>query len=318
VGAVTNANMDDAATWHAMPADKVVSRLATDNEKGLDAAEASIRLQKHGPNRLPEGKKRGSFMRFLAQFNNVLVYVLVAAGFTKLMLNLWVDAAIIFGVVVLNALLGFIQEGKAERALDSIRNMLSAEARTVRGGETRLIPAEQLVPGDLVVLESGDKVPADLRLIDAKNFRTEEAALTGESVPADKGIAAVPANAAVGDRENMAFSGTMVVSGRASGVVVATGSETELGRINQLLAGVSPLETPLLRQIKSFGYAITAAIAVISVLIFAYGKWVKGMDFVDLFQAVVASPYRSFPKGCLRSSRSPWRSGSNAWRSETR
>jgi magnesium-transporting ATPase (P-type) len=297
VGAVTNANMDDAATWHAMPADKVVSRLATDSEKGLDAAEASIRLQKHGPNRLPEGKKRGSFMRFLAQFNNVLVYVLLAAGFTKLMLNLWVDAAIIFGVVLLNALLGFIQEGKAERALDSIRNMLSAEARTVRGGETRLIPAEQLVPGDLVVLESGDKVPADLRLIDAKNFRTEEAALTGESVPADKGIAAVPANAAVGDRENMAFSGTMVVSGRASGVVVATGSETELGRINQLLAGVSPLETPLLRQIKSFGYAITAAIAVISVLIFAYGKWVKGMDFVDLFQAVVGIAVSVIPEG---------------------
>jgi magnesium-transporting ATPase (P-type) len=297
MGALTNANMDNAATWHAMPADKVVSRLATDGEKGLDAAEASIRLQKYGPNRLPEGKRRGPFIRFLAQFNNVLVYVLLAAGFTKLMLNLWVDAAIIFGVVVLNALLGFIQEGKAERALDSIRNMLSAEARTVRGGETRLIPAEQLVPGDLVVLESGDKVPTDLRLVDAKNLRTEEAALTGESVPADKGTDVVPANATVGDRENIAFSGTMVVSGRATGVVVATGSETELGRINQLLASVSPLETPLLRQIKKFGYTITAAIGIISVLIFAYGKWVKGMDFVELFQAVVGIAVSLIPEG---------------------
>jgi magnesium-transporting ATPase (P-type) len=297
MGAPTNANMDNAATWHAMPADKVVSRLATDGEKGLDAAEASIRLQKYGPNRLPEGKRRGPFIRFLAQFNNVLVYVLLAAGFTKLMLNLWVDAAIIFGVVVLNALLGFIQEGKAERALDSIRNMLSAEARTVRDGETRLMPAEQLVPGDVVTLESGDKIPADLRLVDAKNLRTEEAALTGESVPADKGTDVVPANATVGDRENMAFSGTMVVSGRATGVVVATGSETELGRINQLLASVSPLETPLLRQIKKFGYTITAAIGIISVLIFAYGKWVIGMDFVELFQAVVGIAVSLIPEG---------------------
>jgi magnesium-transporting ATPase (P-type) len=236
-------------------------------------------------------------MRFLAQFNNILVYVLLGAGFIKLMLSLWIDAAIIFGVVILNALLGFIQEGKAEKALDSIRNMLSAEARTVRGGETRLIPAEQLVPGDVVILESGDKIPADLRLIDAKNLRTEEAALTGESVPADKGTDVVAANTTVGDRENMAFSGTMVVSGRATGVVVATGSETELGRINQLLASVSPLETPLLRQIKAFGYTITAVIGVISVLIFAYGKWVKGMDFVELFQAVVGIAVSVIPEG---------------------
>jgi magnesium-transporting ATPase (P-type) len=291
-----DARSDDVA-WHAISADDVVKRLATSSEYGLEAAEASTRLRKYGQNRLPEGKKRGAFTRFLAQFNNILVYVLLAAGFTKLMLNLWVDAGIIFGVVVLNALLGFIQEGKAEKALDSIRNMLSAEARTVRAGETRLISAEELVPGDVVTLESGDKVPADLRLVDAKNLRTEEAALTGESVPADKGTDVVSASATVGDRENMAFSGTMVVSGRAIGVVVATGSDTELGRINQLLASVSPLETPLLRQIKTFGYGITAVIGVISVLIFAYGKWVKGMAFVELFQAVVGIAVSLIPEG---------------------
>src|SRR5215472_4312273 len=287
----------DGITWHAVAVDDVVRRLTTDIEKGLDAGEASRRLQKYGPNRLPEGKKRGPFMRFLSQFNNILVYVLLGAGFTKLMLNLWVDAAIIFGVVILNALLGFIQEGKAEKALESIRNMLSAEARTLRGGETRMIAAEQLVPGDIVLLESGDKIPADLRLIDAKNLRTEEAPLTGESVPADKSTEAVSTNATVGDRECMAFSGTMVVSGRATGVVVATGSETELGRINALLASVSALETPLLRQIKKFGYAITAVIAVVSVLIFAYGKWVKGMDFVEIFQAVVGIAVSVIPEG---------------------
>ena len=288
---------NEVELWHAIPQHEVEKRLATSCEKGLDPAEVAVRFRKFGPNRLPEGRKQGAFARLLAQFNNILVYVLLAAGFTKLMLNLWVDAAIIFAVVVLNALLGFIQEGKAEKALDSIRNMLSAEARTVRGGETRMIPAELLVPGDVVLLESGDKIPADLRLFETKNLRTEEAALTGESVPAEKNVDAVPANATVGDRESMAFSGTMVVSGRASGLVVATGNETELGRINQLLADVSPLETPLLRQIKKFGYAITAAIGVISVAIFAYGKWVKGIDFVELFQAVVGIAVSLIPEG---------------------
>src|SRR5262249_1028700 len=158
--AVNSKSVSGSAPWHALAADDVLKRLGTSTEKGLDTGEASTRLQKYGPNRLPEGKKRGPFMRFLAQFNNILVYVLLGAGFIKLMLNLWVDAGIIFGVVILNALLGFIQEGKAEKALDSIRNMLSAEARTVRGGETRMIPAEQLVPGDIVLLESGDKIPA--------------------------------------------------------------------------------------------------------------------------------------------------------------
>ena len=153
------------------------------------------------------------------------------------MVGLWLDAAVILGVVIINALLGFLQEGKAEKALDSIRNMLSAEARTVRSGETRLIPAEELVPGDVVLLESGDRIPADLRLVDVKNLRTEEAALTGESVPIDKTTDAVAEKATVGDREGMAFSGTLVSSGRGTGVVVATGSDTELGRINQLMAG---------------------------------------------------------------------------------
>jgi len=293
-----NANAtNEVSPWHAMPQQEIVKQLATHYAKGLEPADAAVRLQKYGPNRLPEGRKRGSFARLLAQFNNILIYVLLAAGFIKLMLNLWVDAAIIFGVVVLNALLGFVQEGKAEKALDSIRNMLSAEARTVRGGETRMLPAEQLVPGDVVLLESGDKVPADLRLIETKNLRTEEAALTGESVPTEKGVDAVPANAMVGDRKGMAFSGTMVVSGRATGLVVSTGNHTELGRINQMLGGVSPLETPLLRQIKKFGYAITAAIGVISVLIFSYGKWIKGIDFVELFQAVVGIAVSVIPEG---------------------
>ena len=295
--AAVNSKSAGPTLWHAIAINEVLKRLTTSTEKGLDTSEASIRLQKYGPNRLPEGKKRGPFMRFLAQLNNILVYVLLGAGFVKLMLGLWLDAGIIFGVVLLNALLGFIQEGKAEKALDSIRNMLSAEARTTRSGETRMIPADELVPGDVVLLESGDKVPADLRLADAKNLRTEEAALTGESVPAEKTTDPVAEKSTVGDRDSMAFSGTMVVSGRATGVVVATGSETELGRINQLLASVSALETPLLRQIKNLGYLITAAVGVVGVLVFAYCRWVMGMEFVELFQAIVGIAVSLIPEG---------------------
>src|SRR5580698_5097630 len=287
----------EAVVWHAIAADEVVKRLQTDSVKGLDAGEASERLAKYGLNRLPEGKKQSPFMKFLQQFNNILVYVLLGAGFVKMMVGLWLDSAIILSVVVLNALLGFIQEGKAEKALDSIRNMLSAEARTLRNGETRMVPAEELVPGDIVLLESGDKIPADLRLVEVKNLRTEEAALTGESVPIDKTTDAVSEKATVGDREGMAFSGTLVASGRGTGVVVATGAETELGRINQMMTSVSTLETPLLRQIKKFGYAITAVIGVVVVVVFAYGRWVQNMGFVDIFQKVVSIAVSVIPEG---------------------
>ena len=173
-------SQSDVAAWHALSADEVLRRLETDARSGIDDAEGKRRLQEYGANRLPAGRKRGPVERFVSQLNNVLVYVLIGAGFIKLMMGLWLDASIILGVVVLNALLGFIQEGKAEKSLDSISKMLSPEARTLRGGQSRMMPAEDLVPGDVVLLESGDKIPADLRLVDVKNLRTEEAALTGE------------------------------------------------------------------------------------------------------------------------------------------
>jgi magnesium-transporting ATPase (P-type) len=280
-----------------MPIGEIERQLNVDPAQGLDPVEAEKRLAAYGPNLLPQGKKKGPLGRFLAQFNNILIYVLLASGFIKLMLSLWLDASIIFAVVILNSLLGFIQEGRAEKALDSIRNMLSPEARVQRGGEVRLIPAEAIVPGDIAVLESGDRVPADMRLYDVKNLRTEEAALTGESVPAEKTVAPVSAKATVGDRENMAFSGTLVLSGRASGIVVATGSRTELGRINQMLSEVSALETPLLRQIKKFGYVISAGIVALSVLLFAWGHWLGHMTFVQLFQAIVGIAVSMIPEG---------------------
>jgi magnesium-transporting ATPase (P-type) len=154
---VETALQSDSTPWHAAAVDEVMRRLDSNIQAGLSAANVQQRLEKFGHNRLPEGRKQGPFMRFLLQFNNILVYVLLGAGFVKLMIGLWLDASIILGVVVLNALLGFFQEGKAEKALDSIRNMPSAEARTLRSGEIHMVPSEDLVPGDIVLLESGDK-----------------------------------------------------------------------------------------------------------------------------------------------------------------
>ncbi|MCC3245066.1 HAD-IC family P-type ATPase [Methylocystis sp. WRRC1] len=289
--------LSSVENWHALEFQEALSRLDSDPSRGLSSEEAVRRLGEYGPNRLPEGAKRGPLMRFLHQFDNILVYVLLAAGFIKLMLGLWLDASIITGVVVINALLGFLQEGKAEKALESIRNMLSADARALRDGEPRVVAAENLVPGDIVLMESGDRVPADLRLIDVKNLRADEAALTGESVPADKSTDVVPENSTVGDRADMAFSGTLIVSGRAAGVVVATGAQTELGRINQMLAAVDALETPLLRQIEDFGHTIAKVIGFVSVIVFAYGRWVRDLPFVDAFQAVVGIAVSVIPEG---------------------
>ena len=287
----------EPTAWHALTTDEAAGRLKSSVKAGLDEAEAERRQAEYGLNLLPTARKRGPLMRFLQQFNNVLVYVLIAAGFIKLMMSLWLDASIILAVVIINGLLGFIQEGRAEKSLDSIRNMLSPEARTLRNGQTAMIAAEKLVPGDIVFLESGDKIPADLRLVEVKNLRTEEAALTGESVPSDKSTEPVSANATVGDRAGMAYSGTLVVSGRATGLVVATGADTELGRINQMLAGVSSLETPLLLQIKKFGYAITVIILIISAITFVYGRFVQQIPFVEMFQAVTGIAVSMIPEG---------------------
>jgi len=295
VGTVVNGS--ELTPWHSIAADDALKRLDSSAQSGLASSDVSGRLEKFGLNRLPEGSKRGPLKRFLLQLNNILVYVLLAAAFVKLMVGVWLDAGIILCVVMINSLLGFIQEGKAEKALDAIRNMLSGKARTLRDDQVRLIPSEDLVPGDIVLLESGDKVPADIRLIEVRNLRTDEAALTGESLPIDKTTAAVSEKATVGDREGMAFSGTLVTSGRGTGVVVATGTGTELGRINQMMASVGTLETPLLRQIKKFGYAITSVIAAVSVIVFLFGHFVRHMPFVEIFRAVVSIAVSVIPEG---------------------
>jgi magnesium-transporting ATPase (P-type) len=280
-----------------MPADAALTALESNARRGLDAAVAKSRLANYGLNRLPPAGRRGPLLRLLAQFHNTLIYVLLAAGSIKLLLGGYTDASVIFGVVIINSLLGFIQEGKAEKALDSIREMLSPEAMAVRDGSTRMIPAAELVPGDVVLLQSGDKVPADLRLLETHNLRIEEAALTGESLPVEKHSAPVEATAQLGDRAGSAYSGTLVISGRARGVVVATGSDTEIGRINAMLTGVKELETPLLRQIHHFGKTLTVVILAVTLLVVAYGWLLRSHPLDEMFRAAVGIAVAAIPEG---------------------
>ncbi len=282
--------------WHQLSADEALDgQHAT--RGGLSADEAARRLAAHGPNRLTPPSKRGPLMRFLLQFHNVLIYVLLAAAAVTALLAHWVDTAVIVGVVVINAVIGFIQEGKAEQAMDAIRRMLSPEATVLRGGKRFVVPAETLVPGDIVLLQSGDKVPADLRLLSVKNLRIEEAALTGESTAVEKDSSAVDARAALGDRFCMAYSSTLVVYGQGTGVVVATADTTEIGRISAMLQEVKSLTTPLLRQMETFGRWLTVAIMALAALTFLFGWLVHHYGLGDMFLAAVSMAVAAIPEG---------------------
>ena len=243
---------DSNTSWHSQSLDEILTGIET-STNGLTQTEAERRLQRDGFNRLTPPRQMSGWMRFLLQFHNVLIYVLLLSAVITGLLGHWVDTGVIVGVVIINAIIGFVQEGKAEKALNAIRRMLSLDATVLREGKRKQIPAEELVVGDIVLLQSGDKVPADLRLFQVKNLRIEEAALTGESEAVEKSIEAVSEQAVIGDRFNMAYSSTLVVYGQGMGVVVATSDKTEIGRISRLLEQVDTLETPLLRKMASFG-----------------------------------------------------------------
>ena len=282
--------------WHAMDARSVWEHLDSRAE-GLKEEEANRRLAEHGANRIPPPKRRGPFMRLLAQFHNVLIYVLIAAAAVTVLLDHLVDASVIFCVVVINALIGFIQEGKAEKAIDAVRNMLSAQATVIRAGRRYQLPAESLVPGDVVFVQSGDRVPADLRLFRLKELRIEEAVLTGESVPVEKAVEPNREDAPLGDRRCMAFSGTLVTYGQGTGVVVETGPRTEVGRISAMLAWVHTLATPLTRQLASFTRWLTGAILIIAAATMAFGTLVRDYPLGDMFLAAVGLAVAAIPEG---------------------
>lgn len=281
---------------HTRPAADCLADLKTRPE-GLTASDAARRLAEYGPNRLPEGQTRRPLRRFFAQFNNVLIYVLIGAAIVTGALQHWIDTGVILAVVLANAVIGFLQEGKAETAMAAIRQMLAPRAAVLRDGRRVTVDGAALVPGDIVLLEAGDKVPADLRVIEARGLAAQEAILTGESVPVEKATAPVAADAALGDRRSMLWSGTLVTQGTARGVVTATGPATEIGRIGGLLAGVEQLTTPLVAQMDHFARWLSFLILLVAALLLGWGYFVGHMPFADLFMTVVAIAVSAIPEG---------------------
>lgn len=284
------------AAWHSASVEFALADLKT-STAGLSHSEVQQRLAAHGVNRLPQTVRRSAITRFLLQLHNVLIYVLMGSAAVTAFLGHWVDSGVILAVVLSNAAIGFVQEGKAEKAMNAIRHMLAPRANVIRNGARISIEGEQLVPGDIVLLEAGDKVAADLRLITAHGLLVNEAILTGESVPSEKCTAAVAEGAVLGDRKCMAFSGTSVSSGQGQGVVVSTGLHTEIGHISSLLGNVQTLTTPLVRQMSEFSKWLTVFILLIAALLLVYGYFVGHHDLSEMFMAVVGLSVAAIPEG---------------------
>ena len=287
---------DNGQQWHCISAAEVLTRLDA-SASGLDAQEVLRRLEKFGPNVLRPPKVRSAWVRFFAQFHNVLIYVLLAAGVVTLLLGHVVDASVIVAVVAINAVIGFLQEGKAERALDAVRKLLSPQAMVMRDGTRFSIAAEDLVPGDMVFIQSGDRVPADLRLYQLRELTVDESMLTGESLAVRKQTGQVTADAALGDRLCMAYAGTLVTSGQGLGVVASTGELTEIGRISTLLEEVETLTTPLTRQMSRFARTLTLAILAVAAFAAVFGVTVRGYSMEEMFLAAVGLAVAAIPEG---------------------
>ncbi|MBT0671525.1 HAD-IC family P-type ATPase [Novosphingobium profundi] len=282
--------------WHAIGIARACNELNS-NENGLTHDEAERRLARHGPNLLPRARPPHPLLRFLAQFNNALIYFLLASALAAFFLDHAIDAGVILAVVLINALVGVIQEGRAEKALAGMENLIGEQAHVLREGHRQAIAADTLVPGDIVVIEAGDRVAADLRIARARALSIEEATLTGESVAAEKHADPVSREAPLAERSSMAFSGTLVVRGQGTGLVVATGTATEIGKIGTLIQSVPRLVTPLLRQIDHFGTRLTLLILAGSIALFAFAVGARGYPWVDALIAVVALAVGAIPEG---------------------
>lgn len=281
---------------HTLPVARALDDFGT-TRRGLSPDEAQRRLQETGPNRLPAAPRRNPLLRFLGHFHNVLIYVLLAAAGITAGLGHFVDTGVILAVVLANAAIGYIQEGRAENAMAAIRDMLAPRTAVLRDGQRRGIDTADLVPGDIVLLEAGEKVPADLRLIEANGLLIQESILTGESIPVEKATAPVAGDAALGDRTCMAFSGTLVSSGAGRGIVVATGTRSEIGRISGMLSSVETLTTPLIQQMDGFARWLTVLILLIAAVLLLFGYFVEHYPFPDLFMIIVGLSVAAIPEG---------------------
>ncbi|WP_126443937.1 cation-translocating P-type ATPase [Sulfuricystis multivorans] len=282
--------------WHAFDIDALTAHHSVDPQQGLSDAEAAARLSRHGPNALPATPGKSMWRRLFEQLSAPLVLVLIIAGAITAFLGEWVDSGVIFGVVAINAAIGTLQEGKAAEALAALARSVASEATVLRGGRRRRLDAAQLVPGDIVFLAAGDKVPADLRLLSSKELRTIEAQLTGESLPVDKHPAPLPIDTALADRRNMAFAGTIVVNGQGIGLVVATGTSTETGLIAGMIAAAPELATPLTRKMAAFARMLLWVILGLAALTFSIGL-LRGESAFDMFMAAVALAVGAIPEG---------------------
>lgn len=282
--------------WHSLTVEEVEQQLSTDLKRGLSHSTIAGRQAKHGPNILVSKKSDGGFKRFLLQFNQALVYILLTASLVTLVLGEFVDAGVIFFVILVNGVVGYLQESKAIKAIEALAKTIKTECLILRGGTRSMIDSSELVPGDVVFLQSGDKVPADLRLFRTKELQVEEAALTGESLPVSKRTEALEKELALGDRSNLAFASTLVTYGSGAGVVINTGNETEVGRISSLLAGAVSLETPLTRKIRHFSKFLLVIILMLSAATFAVG-FLRGHALIDIFMAAVALAVAAIPEG---------------------
>ncbi|MCH9736429.1 MAG: HAD-IC family P-type ATPase, partial [Actinomycetia bacterium] len=281
---------------HGISGHESVLLLETDPYRGLTSDEANERLRRYGPNVLPKASGAGLLKRIVRQFHHPLIYVLLVAGVVTALLQEYVDSVVIFAVVIVNAVVGFIQESKAEAALQSLRAMVHTDARVIRGGREHTIASEQLVPGDLVLVEAGDKVPADIRLLRQAELRVDESALTGESVSVSKAEVALPDATPVADRCNMIHSATLVTAGSGAGIVVATGAETEIGEIHRLVGTATTLATPLTAKLARFSRVLTVGILALAALTFAIGL-LRMQDAAETFMAAVALAVAAIPEG---------------------
>jgi Ca2+-transporting ATPase len=283
--------------WHALEASEVVQALRTDPKRGLDSQQAAKRISTFGMNVLAEAPRPSIWKRILDQFNNFIVLVLIAAAVVSALLGDYIEAIAIMAIVLLNAALGVIQEQRAEEALAALRKLAAPEAQAVRDGHRQTVPAPELVPGDIVLLEAGNYVPADLRLMETVNLRVDEAALTGESVPVSKEARLVlTQDQALGDRRNTAFSGTLVTYGRGKGVVVSTGMRTQLGMIAQMIQSVHEEPTPLQQKLDQLGKMLGWAALIVCGLVFGIG-WLRGIEPLEMFLVAVSLAVAAVPEG---------------------
>ncbi len=283
--------------WHHVPENQATQLLDTDRSHGLDLFEVKRRLERNGPNQLSPRKGRSPWIRFLLQFHNPLIYLLIAAALIKLALGGWLDSTVILAVVVINAWIGFVQESKAERAIEALAQSLVTEATVIRAGSAQRIPSTELVVGDLLQLSSGDRVPADVRLIHSRDLQVAESALTGESTSVSKSADQVlPPETPLADRINMAYASTLVTYGQARGVVVATGDHTEIGRISGMIATAPSLETPLTRKMAAFGKRLLVIILGLAAIVVALG-WARGESLDAIVSSAIALAVGAIPEG---------------------